>query len=137
MDRFRGMKLDKGGAIAVASHEAIRGLLKEIVDEANARRSYLGNQVSNQAVVNGLVLYLRSLPACERAGIVDRSLKLCGDVQMDVIAPEDVRAMGAAGSSDGPAAGDKILGPFRAIDPAPSRKHPEGDGLAGKRPRRR
>lgn len=48
MDRFQGMKLDKGGAIAVASHEEIRGLLKEIVDEANARRSYLGGKVSTR-----------------------------------------------------------------------------------------
>jgi hypothetical protein len=80
------MDLHKKTGIMVASSLPIRELLKEIVEETDARRNYLAGKVTVQAMVNGLVLWLGSRPVEERAMVVDAALALIGGVEQDAMA---------------------------------------------------
>lgn len=100
MSTVPAMDLNKKTAIMVASAEPIRKLLREMVDEADGRTRYLAGKVSAQALVNGLILWLKSLSREDRAIAVDEALRLIAAVEQDIATVEDV--VKAAGVRDEP-----------------------------------
>ncbi len=101
------MELTKNSAITVSSADPIRDLFKAVVEEAADRRKYLGRKVTAQAVVNGLILLMGSLPADERSKLIDGALELVGRAELDAMTVEEVQKMEATVKATPPPAKPK------------------------------
>lgn len=115
MDTVHVMDLNKKTAIMVASAEPIRALLREMVDEADERTRYLAGKVSAQALVNGLILWMRAKPRTERAAAVDEALRLIAAVEQDMMTIGDVVRL-ADGSAAETRASTTTHVPFYGLD---------------------
>lgn len=95
------MKLGKDKQISLSSHETIHALIDKFrVELVNAPQSYLGREMSQQAVVNGLLLWLNMQPAAERLRILKRAIGLLEDA----VVGRPVEGIDSEGGPSGPAA---------------------------------